>query len=81
MAPQETVRQAWRTLIVELLDQVPERNDAAIGDVAAAIATTIMAGRHVYAFGAGHSLALVAERLVARGHAPEVWASANRGPV
>ena len=57
MAPQETVRQAWRTLIVELLDQALERNDAAIGDVAAAIATTILAGRHVYAFGAGHSLA------------------------
>jgi len=61
MAPQETVRQAWRTLIVELLDQALERNDAAIGGVAAAIATTILAGRHVYAFGAGHSLALVGE--------------------
>jgi len=61
MAPQETVRQAWRTLIVELLDQALERNAAAIGDVAAAIATTILAGRHVYAFGAGHSLALVGE--------------------
>src|SRR5690349_24703444 len=61
MAPQETVRRAWRTLIVELLDQALERNDAAISAVAAAITTTILAGRHVYAFGAGHSLALVSE--------------------
>src|SRR6266566_4192659 len=61
MGAQRTVRQAWRTLIVELLDQALERNAAAIGDVAAAIATTILAGRHVYAFGAGHSLALVGE--------------------
>ena len=38
-----------------------ERNDAAISGVAAAITTTILAGRHVYAFGAGHSLALVSE--------------------
>jgi uncharacterized phosphosugar-binding protein len=44
-----------------LLDQALERNDAAISDVAAATTTTILAGRHVYAFGAGHSLALVSE--------------------
>jgi len=60
MAPQ-TVREAWRRHITGLLDQVLEQNDAAIDGVAAAITTTIVAGRHVYAFGAGHSLALVSE--------------------
>jgi uncharacterized phosphosugar-binding protein len=44
-----------------LLDETLARNDAAIGQVAAAITSTILAGRHVYAFGAGHSLALVSE--------------------
>src|SRR2546429_6415542 len=61
MAPQQTVREAWRRHITGLLDQALERNDAAISDVAAATTTTILAGRHVYAFGAGHSLALVSE--------------------
>jgi len=54
-------REAWRRHIVGLLDETLQRNDAAISDVAAAITTTILAGRHVYAFGAGHSLALVNE--------------------
>ncbi|HTQ93477.1 MAG TPA: SIS domain-containing protein [Streptosporangiaceae bacterium] len=113
MGAQRTVRETWRRHIVELLDQTLERNDAAISGVADAITTTILAGRHVYAFGAGHSLALVSEmhrraggmkvvrplwnaeltsrvdavwaeageRLAARGHVPEVWGSANRGPV
>ena len=61
MGAQRTVRETWRRHIVGLLDQALERNDAAISGVAAAITTTILAGRHVYAFGAGHSLALVSE--------------------
>ena len=61
MGAQRTVREAWRRHIVGLLDQALEQNDAAISDVAAATTTTILAGRHVYAFGAGHSLALVSE--------------------
>jgi uncharacterized phosphosugar-binding protein len=61
MAPQQTVREAWRRHITGLLDQALEKNDAAIDGVASAITTTILAGRHVYAFGAGHSLALVSE--------------------
>ena len=54
-------REAWRRHIVGLLDETLARNDAAVSAVAAAIATTILAGRYVYAFGAGHSLALVSE--------------------
>src|ERR1700755_2676782 len=61
MGAQRTVREAWRRHIVGLLDQALERNDAAIDGVAAPTTTTILAGRHVYAFGAGHSLALVSE--------------------
>src|ERR1700761_62965 len=61
MESQQSVRDAWRQHITGLLDQVLEKNDTVIGDVAAAIATTILAGRQVYAFGAGHSLALVNE--------------------
>ena len=61
MGAQRTVREAWRQHIVGLLDQALEQNDAAISDVAAATTTTILAGRDVYAFGAGHSLALVSE--------------------
>jgi uncharacterized phosphosugar-binding protein len=57
----ESARQTWRRHIGGLLDQALERNDAVIDQVAAAITTTILAGRHVYAFGAGHSLALVNE--------------------
>ena len=61
MGAKRTVRETWRQHIVGLLDQALERNDAAISGVAAAITTTILAGRHVYAFGAGHSLTLVSE--------------------
>src|SRR6266496_4423995 len=61
MGSQRTVRESWRRHIVGLLDLALEQNDAAIGGVATAISTTILAGRHVYAFGAGHSLALVSE--------------------
>src|SRR6201989_2144112 len=61
MGAQRTVRATWRRHIVELLDQTLERNDAAISGVADAITTTILAGRHIYAFGAGHSLSLVSE--------------------
>jgi uncharacterized phosphosugar-binding protein len=43
--------------------------------VAAAI-TTIVGAALVHA-----TWAEVAERLAARGHVPEVWGSANRGPV
>ena len=53
MGAQRTVREAWRQHIVGLLDQALERNDAAISDVAAATTTTILAGRHVYAFDIG----------------------------
>ena len=60
MAPQ-TAREAWRRHLTGLLDQTLEQNDATIDGVAAATTTTILAGRHVYAFGAGHSLALVSE--------------------
>ena len=148
-----TVRKAWQRHISELLELALERNDTAIDDIAAAIAAAILTGRHIYAFGAGHSLALVnemyrragglkvvrpiwndallsrsdeqamgklenevgyyreltggldwgpgdlcwvphsvaipglaewvaptvAERLVAQGHVPEIWGSANRG--
>jgi uncharacterized phosphosugar-binding protein len=56
-----TIRETWRRHITGLLDETLARNDAAIGQVAAAITSTILAGRHVYAFGAGHSLALVSE--------------------
>jgi len=56
-----TIRETWRRHIAGLLDETLARNDAAIGQVAAAITSTILAGRHVYAFGAGHSLALVSE--------------------
>ncbi len=61
MGSQYMARETWRRHIVGLLESALEKNDATIGDVAAAIATTILAGRQVYAFGAGHSLALVAE--------------------
>src|SRR3982074_3479534 len=61
MGSQQTVREAWRRHIVGLLDQALKQNDAAVSGVAAAVTTTILAGRHVYAFGAGHSLALVSE--------------------
>ena len=61
MGAQRTVRETWRRHIVGLLDHALERNDGAISAVAAAITTTILAGRHIYAFGAGHSLALVSE--------------------
>jgi uncharacterized phosphosugar-binding protein len=56
-----TVRETWRRHIVGLLDETLSQNDAVISGAAAVIATTILAGRHVYAFGAGHSLALVSE--------------------
>ena len=58
---QGTVRQAWRQQLSQLLDQAFELNDAVIDQVAGLITTTILAGRNVYAFGAGHSLALVNE--------------------
>ena len=61
MESQQTVRDVWRHHITGLLDRALEQNDAVISDVATAIATTILAGRHVYAFGSGHSLALVNE--------------------
>src|ERR1700747_75290 len=61
MGAQRTMREAWRRHIVGLLDQALEQNDAAIDGVAAAITTTILAWRHVYAFGARHLLALVSE--------------------
>ena len=56
-----TVRKAWQRHISELLELALERNDTAIDDIAAAIAAAILTGRHIYAFGAGHSLALVNE--------------------
>src|SRR6266481_2601761 len=84
MGAQRTVREAWRRHIVGLLDQALERNDTAIDGVAAAITTTILAGRHVYAFGAGHSLALVSEMHRRAGSIKAVrplWnANSPRGP-
>src|SRR5487761_1073075 len=54
-------RQAWRKHMTSLLDTALDRNDAVLEQVSAAMATAIEGGRHVYAFGAGHSLSLVSE--------------------
>ena len=54
-------RQAWRKHVTSLLDSALDRNDAVLEPVSAALATAIAGGRHVYAFGAGHSLSLVIE--------------------
>jgi uncharacterized phosphosugar-binding protein len=54
-------RQAWRKHVTRLLDSALDRNDAALEQVSAALAAAIAGGRHVYAFGAGHSLSLVTE--------------------
>ena len=54
-------RQAWREHVTRLLDSALDRNDAALEQVSAALAAAIAGGRHVYAFGAGHSLSLVTE--------------------
>jgi len=54
-------RQAWRKHVTRLLDSALDRNDAALEQVSAARAAAIAGGRHVYAFGAGHSLSLVTE--------------------
>lgn len=59
--PAVTARQAWRQRITGLLATALDRNDAALEEVAAALAAAIGAGRNVYAFGAGHSLSLVTE--------------------
>jgi uncharacterized phosphosugar-binding protein len=56
-----TVRKAWQRHIVELLDVALDRNAGVIDDVAAATTKAILDGHHIYAFGAGHSLALVNE--------------------
>jgi uncharacterized phosphosugar-binding protein len=56
-----TVRKTWQGHIGELLELALERNDAVIDNVAASITTAILAGRHIYAFGAGHSISLVNE--------------------
>lgn len=54
-------RQAWRKHVTRLLDSALDRNDAVLEQVSAALAAAIAGGRHVYAFGAGHSLSLVTE--------------------
>ena len=54
-------RQAWRKHVTRLLDSALDRNDAALEQISAALAAAIAGGRHVYAFGAGHSLSLVTE--------------------
>lgn len=56
-----TARHAWRQHITSLLGSALDRNDAALDEVAAATAAAILAGRNIYAFGAGHSLSLVTE--------------------
>jgi uncharacterized phosphosugar-binding protein len=56
-----TVRETWQRHIVALLDEALLRNGETIDAVAAAIADAIDGGQHIYAFGAGHSLALVNE--------------------
>jgi uncharacterized phosphosugar-binding protein len=55
------VRKTWQRNIAELLETALERNGSVIDDVAGAIATAILDGHHIYAFGAGHSIALVNE--------------------
>ena len=42
-------RQEWRTHITSLLDSALERNDAALEQVSAAMATAIQDGSHAYA--------------------------------
>jgi uncharacterized phosphosugar-binding protein len=54
-------RRAWHQHSTSLLDTALERNDAALEQVSAALATATAGGRRVYAFGAGHSLSLVTE--------------------
>ena len=56
-----SVRHVWRQHITSLLASALDRNGAALDQVAAAMATAILAGRSIYAFGAGHSLSLVSE--------------------
>jgi uncharacterized phosphosugar-binding protein len=56
-----TVRKTWQRHITELLETTLEHNGDVIDDVAAAIATAIVDGHNIYAFGAGHSLSLVNE--------------------
>jgi uncharacterized phosphosugar-binding protein len=56
-----SARHAWQRHITRLLEVALESNGPAIDEVAAATAAAILAGRHVYAFGAGHSLSLVSE--------------------
>lgn len=54
-------RKTWQRHIAELLEVALDRNAEVIDDVAVAITKAILDGRHIYAFGAGHSLALVNE--------------------
>jgi uncharacterized phosphosugar-binding protein len=56
-----TVRSVWQQHIVALLEDAFERNAKTIDDVATAITAAVLDGRHIYAFGAGHSLSLVNE--------------------
>lgn len=56
-----TARHAWQQHITSLLAAALDRNGAALDGVAAALATAILSGRAIYAFGAGHSLSLVSE--------------------
>ncbi len=56
-----TIRKTWQRHIVELLEVAFDRNGGVIDDVAGAVTRAILDGRHIYAFGAGHSLALVNE--------------------
>lgn len=56
-----SARETWRQHITSLLAAALDGNGAVLDDVAAALANAILAGRDVYAFGAGHSLSLVSE--------------------
>src|SRR5487761_414353 len=55
------MRKTWQRHMVELLEVARERNGSVIDDVAGAITTAILDGHHIYAFGSGHSIALVNE--------------------
>ena len=54
-------REVWRQHITSLIETALNRNDTVLERVSLALAAAIKGDRHVYAFGAGHSLSLVSE--------------------
>jgi hypothetical protein len=61
-------RAAWRQHVSRLVDDAPDRHDAVPEVVSAAIARTVP------------GLGGCGGKLVAAGHPPDGWASANAGP-